>query len=191
MKVPTIHNGPSGTVPRQIAIAYEWRTILKSSCNWIFEINFAINSKNPRLFVYSIKDASLYSFKCGHGRGGKNESPHNGETREVSNREGSHCSSLGVMLTREEFTGDRVGRGILLKGLSPTNSRMMQREIVMHSRDDVHDSDDNSDTRIAGRSHGCLVVDDLYINKKRGGKLIDWLKNGSIGVAHHNGSYTI
>lgn len=191
MKTPTKYKGPNGTVPQQVALAFEQRTIRKMNCNWIFEVNYAINSKHPRLFVYSIKDKDLYSFKCAHGVGGKNESPHDGVTREVSNRDGSYRSSLGVIFTLEPYDSDVVGQALRLNGLSPTNSNILKRGVVLHGGEYVNDADDSSDKSIAGRSKGCLVVDDRYINRKRGGKLIDWLKNGSIGVAHHNGNFSI
>jgi len=36
---------------------------------------------------------------------------------------------------------------------------------------------------------GCVVTDDKYISRKDGGELIEWLKDGSIGVIHHNGNF--
>ena len=184
---------PAGAagIPAEVALAYAARTKHHSSCNWIFEVDYSINSKYPRLFVYSIKDGVLYKYKCAHGGGGANHSPHDGKTRVVSNVAGSHCSCLGEIRTGAKNNGDLVGRSVLLHGLSATNSRMLAREIVLHGGEYVHDNDAGTDTSVSGRSQGCIVVDNDYINFSTGGELIDWLYGGSIGVAHYDGRFSI
>jgi hypothetical protein len=178
-------------VPNEVARAMAERARLGSSCNWIFEVDYSINSKRPRFFVYSIRDNRLYKYKCAHGIGGANRTPHDGKTREVSNVPNSQCSSLGVIRTGEHYDSDVVGEAVRLQGLSPTNSRILDRGVVLHGGAYVFDNETNTDTTVSGRSHGCIVVDDRYIDRETGGELIEWLKNGSIGVAHHNGEFTI
>ncbi len=182
---------PSGAIPKEIAMAYQARHNLGSNCNWIFEVDYSINSKSKRLFVYSIADKKLLRYKCAHGKGGKNGSPHDGKIREVSNVKGSLCTSLGVIRTGEPYTSDLVGRALRLNGLSSTNSNILGRGIVLHGGLYVHDNKAGTDKSISGRSEGCIVVDDQYIDYVNGGDLIEWLKNGSIGVTHYGGKFSI
>jgi hypothetical protein len=181
----------STTVPDEVSRAYAKREELKSKCNWIFEVDYSINSKKPRLFIYNVQTGAFYTYKCAHGSGGKNGSPHDGKCREVSNKSGSNCSSLGVIKTGEHYISDNVGQAVRLGGLSTTNSNNDDRGIVLHGAPYVTDNATNTDTEICGRSWGCIVVADQYINKKNGGELVDWLKDGSIGVAHYAGEFTI
>ncbi len=184
-------HAPHGSAPDEVAMAFAEREKLGSDCNWIFEVDYSINSRKPRLFVYSIKDATLYKYKCAHGVGGENFSPHDGVCREVSNVPNSKCSSLGVIRTAENYDSDVVGEAVRLHGLSPTNSKILDRGVVLHGGAYVSDNASNSDDSISGRSHGCIVVDDRYIDPQTGGELIEWLKGGSIGVAHYGGKFAI
>jgi hypothetical protein len=177
--------------PKEVAMAFAERERLGSKCNWIFEVDYSINSRNPRLFVYSIKDKKLYKYKCAHGKGGATRTPHDGRTREVSNVPESHCSSLGVIRSGEHYDSDVVGEAVKLHGLSPTNSNIFKRGIVLHGGNYVSDNALNTDTSISGRSSGCIVVDDRYIDRETGGELIEWLKNGSICVTHYAGKLEI
>lgn len=190
---PAKGNPPSGnpTVPSELKRALAERARLGSRCKWIFEVDYSINSRNPRFFVYNIPRNELHKYKCAHGNGGKNRSPHDGKTREVSNVPGSHCSSLGVILTGEHYDSEKVGEAVRLNGLSPTNTNLRARGIVLHGGSYVSDNEENTDTSICGRSEGCIVVDDRYIDHETGGELIEWLKDGSVGVAHYAGKFTI
>jgi hypothetical protein len=179
------------TVPNEVAQALAERDRLGSTCNWVFEVDYSINSKYPRLFVYSIRDNKLYKYKCAHGKGGRNRTPHDGKTREVSNASDSYCSSLGLIRTGEHYDSSKVGEAVRLDGLSSTNSGNRDRGIVLHGAEYVHDNESNTDTSVSGRSWGCIVVDDRYIDRGTGGELINWLKDGSIGVAHYAGEFTI
>ena len=181
----------SRTVPNEVARAVAERARLGSRCNWIFEVDYSINSKSPRFFVYSIRDNKLFKYKCAHGAGGRNRSPHDGVTREVSNVPGSHCSSLGVILTGEHYDSEKVGEAVRLHGLSPTNTNLRARGVVLHGAHYVSDNERSTDTSICGRSEGCIVVDDRYIDHETGGELIDLLKDGSVGVTHFAGRFRI
>lgn len=189
-----LSTGPSATfatAPKEILMALSARERLGSKCNWIFEVDYAINSRFPRLFVYSISENKLYRYKCAHGIGGKNRTPHDGRTREVSNVPKSKCSSLGVIRTGERYDSDVVGEALRLHGLSPTNSNILARGVVLHGGSYVNDNNSGTDKSISGRSHGCLVVDDQYIDRETGGELLEWLRDGSIGVVHYGGKFAI
>lgn len=181
----------AGTVPNEVTRAMAERARLRSRCNWIFEVDYSINSKFPRFFVYSIRDNKLLKYKCAHGGGGRNRTPHDGVTRQVSNVPGSHCSSVGVILTGEHYDSEKVGDAVRLNGLSPTNTNLRPRGVVLHGGHYVSDNERGTDTSICGRSEGCIVVDDQYIDHDSGGELIDWLRDGSVGVAHHGGRFAI
>jgi L,D-transpeptidase catalytic domain len=179
------------TVPDEVALALKARSDLKSSCDWIFEVDYSINSRKPRLFIYNVQTKGFYKYKCAHGSGGKNKSPNDGNCREVSNKNGSNCSSLGIIRTGEHYNSDMVGQAVRLTGLSSTNNNVKDRGVVVHGGNYVHDNASNTDTTICGRSWGCIVVDEQYIDRKNGGELIEWLKGGAIGVTHYAGRFTI
>ena len=181
----------NSTGPKEVAMALAERDNLGSTCNWVFEVDYSINSRKPRLFVHSIRDGKLYKCKCAHGVGGKNFSPHDGKLREVSNVPNSLCSSLGVIKTGPQYVSDVVGEAVRLNGLSPTNSNIFDRGVVLHGAAYVSDNGSSTDGSICGRSHGCIVVDDQYIDPQTGGELIDWLKDGSIGVTHYAGKFVV
>ena len=183
--------GATSNVPNEVSRAMAERDRLGSTCNWIFEVDYSINSKHPRFFVYNIRENELLAYKCAHGIGGRNRHPHDGVTREVSNVPGSHCSSLGVILTAEHYDSEKVGDAVRLNGLSPTNSNISRRGVVLHGGKYVSDPAQGSDNSICGRSEGCIVVDDQYIDYHDGGELIDWLKDGSVGVCHSNGQFEL
>lgn len=136
---------------------------------YIAEINYQINSKHPRLFVYDRLEKKLYKHKVAHGSGGKNASPHDGWTREVSNIPESHMSCVGLFKCAETYYGSK-DYSMRLDGLEATNSNARMRAIVMHKSSYVTDGNDH----ICGRSWGCPAVD-VKVHKK----LIDMLKNGS------------
>lgn len=160
-------------------------------CNWIFEVDYSINAKFPRFFVYSIRDKKLYKYKCAHGIGGANKSPRDGRCREFSNTPGSFMSSLGNILTGPKIRSDATGISVRLNGLSPTNSNMYSRGCHLHGGSYVSDNEAGTDTSIPGFSQGCIVVDDKYINRGTGGELIEWLRDGSVGVAHYAGRFFV
>ena len=180
-----------GEVREEVAWAYRLRNELGSNCNWIFEVDYSINSRYPRFFVYSIRDRKLYKYKCAYGIGGENRVPHDGRTREVSNVPNSNCSSLGVIRTGARYDSDVVGEALRLHGLSPSNSKILARGVVLHGGAYVEDNKSNSNTEKCGRSHGCIVVDDRFIDRDTGGELLEWLRDGSIGVAHYKGAFEI
>lgn len=80
-----------------------------------------------------------------------------------SNTPDSHCSSLGAMVTAEQYRG-RHGTSLRLNGLEKNiNDNVRRRCIVIHAADYVTDSYILDNGR-AGRSQGCLAVDPA-INK--------------------------
>jgi hypothetical protein len=185
---------PTGTftdIPDEVALAFAEREKQGSNCTWIFEVDYSINSKKPRFFVFNVKTGNLYKYKTAHGRGGNNESPHDGKCRQVSNVKESGCSSVGAIRTLEIYSSSKVGEALRLEGLSSTNSNIRERGVVLHGAQYVHDNDASTDASISGRSLGCIATDEKYIHPTAGGELLDVLADGSIGVTHFAGKFKI
>jgi hypothetical protein len=178
-------------IPAEVELAFKERAKQGSTCTWIFEVDYSINSRHPRFFLFNVNTGNLYKYKTAHGRGGKNETPHDGECREVSNVNVSGCSSLGAIRTLAVYTSTKVGRALRLDGLSSTNSNMEGRGVVMHGGNYVFDNDASTDNRLSGLSLGCIVTDEKYIHYANGGELLDVLAGGSIGVTHFAGKFKI
>jgi len=172
-------------IPKEVALAHAAHLARKSQHDWCWEVNYAINSRHPRFFVYNTKTGEFYKYKTAHGIGGSNRTPKDGKCREFSNVAGSFMSSLGVVRSGNKIRSDATGISVRLQGLSITNSRMGPRGCHLHGGSYVVESDNS----VCGYSQGCVVTDDKYISRKDGGELIEWLKDGSIGVIHHNGNF--
>lgn len=159
-------------VPKEVQNVYEaFRNSPEfTDPRYIAEINYAINSSKPRLFIWDRKEQKLYKHKVAHGSGGKNETPHDGWCREVSNKTGSHMSCVGLFKCGTTYESPKNGYSMRLHGLETTNSNAYSRAIVMHKMASVVDSNNN----ISGRSWGCPGVDPRHYKK-----IIGMLKEGS------------
>lgn len=170
-------------VPKEVQRVYKAMHDSKKfvEVRYIAEIDYSINSKNHRLFIYDMKLKRLHTHKVSHGQGGKNASPHDGRTREVSNVNGSHMSCLGLFKCGEIYNGNN-GLSMRLDGLNATNSNARVRAIVVHGSDYV--KDENS--QICGRSWGCPSVSWNHYKD-----IIDKLKDGSPLLSHYAGKFEI
>lgn len=170
-------------VPKQVQRVYAAMKASGKFVNprYIAEIDYSINSKNHRLFIYDTKLKKLEAHKVSHGVGGKNGSPHDGNCRQVSNISGSNMSCLGLFKCAETYNGGN-GYSLRIDGLNDTNSNARKRLIVIHGSDYVKDSN----KVVSGRSFGCPAVD--YAHYK---SIIDKLKEGSPLLSHYNGKFTI
>lgn len=170
-------------VPKEVALVFE--AMKKSSyfknVRYIAEINYAIPSSQKRFFIYDRKEKKLYKHKAAHGVGGKNGSPNDGKCREVSNRNGSHMSCLGLFKCSETYNGNN-GYSMRIDGLESTNGNARMRAIVVHGSDYVKDNTSS----VSGRSWGCPAVDFAHYKT-----IIDMLKNGSPLLSHYNGANKI
>ena len=57
----------TSSVPEQVSRAYAKRNELGSQCKWIFEVDYSINSKKSRFFVYDVDTGAFYMYECAHG----------------------------------------------------------------------------------------------------------------------------
>lgn len=174
----------STEIPKEVALAYK---MAKESgkfnydFRYIAEIDYSINSRRHRLFIYDLKSKKLETHKVAHGSGGKNSIKHDGVCREVSNVNGSHMSCLGLFKCAETYNGNN-GLSLRIDGLSSTNSNARKRAIVIHGSDYVKDNNNS----ISGRSWGCPAIDFSCYKD-----IIGKLKGGSPLLSHYNGKFTI
>ena len=107
-------------------------------------IDMKIHSGLNRFFVWNFKkDTITNQFLVGHGCC---NNPWNQDKSKLnpqfSNRDGSHCSSLGkYKLGAREFSEWGVHIKYVMHGLEPTNSNAASRVIVFHSWDRVSDKE--------------------------------------------------
>ena len=180
---PAVEEAQSVDVPKEVARVYK---AMKENSNfanprYIAEIDYSLNSKKHRLFIYDTKLKKLETHKVAHGAGGKNASPHDGFCRQVSNVDGSHMSCLGLFRCSETYNGNN-GYSMRLDGLNSTNNNARKRAVVVHGSDYVKDNN----SVICGRSWGCPAVD--YAHYK---DIINKLKDGSPLLSHYAGKFIL
>lgn len=139
----------------------------------IFDI--AQHSGKRRFFLINLKTGGVTSLHTAHGIG--SDSDHDGVATSFGNVSGSKKSSLGFMLTAEEYVG-KHGGSMRLDGQESRNSKVRSRAIVVHSASYVSPS-----LSKMGRSEGCPALPLANIKE-----VIAKTKNGSlfykIGRAH-------
>jgi hypothetical protein len=134
-------------------------------------VDFSQHSGKKRLFVIDMQTGDVTPHMVAHGEGSENG---HGYATKFSDRDGSHQSSLGFVVTGDTYWWDAHGRSLLLFGLSTTNAHMRQREIVIHSADYVSETASRQ-----GNSFGCFAVDPDI--KER---FVDQVKEGSLLYAN-------
>lgn len=130
-------------------------------------IDFREPSDRLRLFIIEMKSGSVEALHTAHGEG--SDSNDDGWAESFSNIPGSKQSSVGIYRTAETYSG-AFGFSLRLDGLSPTNSKVRSRAIVVHGWSKMND---NNIKQI--RSWGCPAISE--INRDR---IIHQIKNGSL-----------
>lgn len=139
-------------------------------------VNFDLFSAQPRLSVFDVRNRSVQSFLCAHGKG--SDSGNTGYAKIFSNTKGSNCTSLGVYRCGEIYRSEKHrSLSMRLDGLQDTNSRARSRAIVVHGADYVSDAWVKKYGHI-GRSDGCLAVDYRYVTD-----VVEALHDGSLVLA--------
>ena len=139
-------------------------------------LNYRLPSWEPRFYVIDPDEKRVVAaYRVAHGKG--SDPDHDGIAEYFSDREGSYMSSVGLFLTRNTYISNQPAHGLSLRmhGLSNTNSRAQERNIVIHANDYMEQQ--FIDTYgVPGRSHGCLVFSatdrDEVVKKLSGGALI-------------------
>ncbi len=107
-------------------------------------LDMSLHSGVKRFFVWDFKrDTIIHSFLVGHGCCDNPWSDDNSkEDPKFSNKDGSHCSSLGKYKVGQRAYSDwGVKVKYLLHGLEPTNNNALKRYIVFHSWEAVSDEE--------------------------------------------------
>lgn len=137
---------------------------LNNKCNqdYAFVIDMRIPSYKKRFFVYSLKrDSLLTSGFVAHGTGSET---FRGELV-FSNIPDSRCSSLGKYKIGASYKG-MYGFSYKLTGLDSTNSKAMERAIVLHGHACVPDNQ-TSEWPICF-SYGCPMVSPNFLQTLKG-----------------------
>lgn len=116
--------------------------------------DFGLHSAERRFHFVNLDRQEVKSFHVSHGTGSDPE--HDGWINTFSNVEGSNQTSRGAYITWEWYVG-KFGTSVRLGGLDETNSRALQRYIVMHRADYAEPSHIDRWGRL-GRSNGCFAL---------------------------------
>ncbi|HET6230672.1 MAG TPA: murein L,D-transpeptidase catalytic domain family protein [Longimicrobiaceae bacterium] len=168
---PLTHLDPKGVVaPKLLAQAVEFfRTHRAKFANQavISVLDYSLPSSKGRFHVIDLASGEVWSLHMANGKG--SEPDHDGIAHHLGNVPGSNMSSVGFVRTAETYEG-KHGLSLRLDGLSPTNSNLRTRAVVVHGASYVTDRD-----VIQGRSNGCPAVPNDQV-----GKLIGKIKGGSL-----------
>jgi hypothetical protein len=117
-------------------------------------VDFSQTSKNKRLYVIDFeKQELLFHTLVAHGRNTGGE-----YAKHFSNVNGSHQSSLGFYVTKNNHMGSRVGYSMIMEGIEKGfNDNARNRQIIMHGADYATEDFINRNGRL-GRSYGCPAV---------------------------------
>lgn len=144
--------------------------------NFMLYVDFDLNSKDERAYLIDLKTGKTI-LKEQTTVGKFSDLNHDGWADAFGNVSGSGKSSLGAMLTAEEY-GKSVGGwskfkyALKLDGLEPTlNGKVRERAIVIH---------DSKYAETGGRSLGCITF-----NEKSAKFVIDKLGEGSLVYCNH------
>lgn len=140
--------------------------------------DFDLPSTQPRLWTFSLANGDLlFSELVTHGEGSGSATDPT-MVAQMSNINGSHMSSLGLMRTAETYYGSK-GYSLRLDGLeSGFNDLVRPRAIVIHQATYATQAFVNANGYL-GRSWGCPAVDP-QVNQQ----LIDTIKNGTLYFSH-------
>lgn len=122
----------------QAASIEEYAKANHFNSEYFFLVDMSIPSGKKRFFVYNVKKNSLeYSSLVAHGYG--SSKPDNDQL-EFSNIPNSYQTSLGKYKIGYSYNGT-FGLAYKLFGLDNTNSKAFERAIVLHSLNEVPDSE--------------------------------------------------
>jgi hypothetical protein len=148
------HATISGKLPKVIAIA-----------------DMTQPSTAKRFYVVDLEHRKLLLRSwVAHGKG-------SGEDRceRTSNKNGSLCTSAGLMRVGQRITSPKHGAALLLHGLEKgVNDHALEREIIIHAADYVSAEHIREHGRL-GRSWGCPAVSPDVMTR-----LLDLLPEGSL-----------
>ncbi|HEY8075711.1 MAG TPA: murein L,D-transpeptidase catalytic domain family protein [Labilithrix sp.] len=138
-------------------------------------VDFARHSGKPRFWVLDMASGEVSPYVVAHGSG--SDPGDTGIPTRFSNTPDSNMSSLGFYVTGETYDG-KHGRSLRLDGVSPTDSNVRARAIVVHGASYVSEGRAKQ-----GRSWGCFALPE---NEKD--HVIDMIQGGSLIYAGRSSS---
>lgn len=137
-------------------------------------LEFQKHSAKSRFYIINLnKMAVVAAYHVSHGSGSDRDN--DGYATYFSNQPGSKASSVGVYKTGDIYSG-KYGKSLRLHGLSPTNSNVYRRAVVIHPSPYVKEANVKP-----GRSWGCMAFD-----YKVSGDVINMLRNGGFIYAKYS-----
>jgi hypothetical protein len=130
-------------------------------------IDFSQHNSAERLYLIDMVTGAVDKYLVAHGK--NSDKDQDGYATVFSNVPDSLMSSQGFYLTAETYNG-KHGLSLRLDGLSHTNSKAREREIVIHGAVYV-----NPSARVIGRSWGCPAVEQRFVKE-----IIERMKGGAL-----------
>jgi len=124
------------------AIAQQYCEDNKLNTDFCLLFDAKLHSGRNRLFIWDFKkdsviDLGLCAHGCCNGPWGEDDTK---DAPVFSNKDGSHCSSLGkYKIGSRGYSNWGIHINYKMHGLEPSNSNAFRRTIVLHSWDDVPD----------------------------------------------------
>lgn len=137
---------------------------------FISVLDYTPSSRAPRFYVVNLGTGAVTTYRMAHGKG--SDPDRTGVATLFGNVPDSNRSSLGFVRTAETYQGAH-GIALRLDGLSPTNSNLRRRGVVVHGSQYVWDA-----AVVQGRSKGCPAVPMEQV-----APLIEAIKGGSLMYA--------
>lgn len=133
-------------------------------------VDFSQTSKNKRMYVIDINQQKLlFNTLVAHGRNTGGE-----YAQHFSNENGTHKSSLGFYVTKNNNMGSSVGFSLIIEGIEKGfNDNAVSRQIILHGADYATEDFINKNGRL-GRSFGCPALPPELIKP-----VVDVIENGS------------
>lgn len=130
-------------------------------------IDFSQHSSKERFYLIDMVTGTVDRYLVAHGK--NSDKDQDGYATDFSNIPDSLMSSQGFYLTAEPYVG-KHGLSLKLDGLSSTNSKAREREIVIHGAVYV-----NPSAQIIGRSWGCPAIEQRFVKE-----VVDRIKGGAL-----------
>jgi hypothetical protein len=125
-------------------VGLEYCRAKKLNTDFCILIDMSLHSGKKRAYIWDFKkDTILKAGMCSHGCGNNSWSSTYTKERPVfSNVPDSHCSSLGkYKVAKRGYSQWGIHVNYVLHGLESSNSNALKRQIVLHSWDDVSDTE--------------------------------------------------
>lgn len=152
----------------QALVAFDVNKDRLDNKRYLAVVDFSLPSGKRRFFVVNLESGAVEGHVVAHGSG--SDPNDTGYAKRFSNTPDSNMSSLGFYATGEIYSGAH-GRSLRLDGLSRSNDRVRDRDVVIHGASYVAEGRAKQ-----GRSWGCFALPmdakDAVIDQLKGEALI-------------------